>query len=166
MFSPDGQRCSADADADADASACVPVLTASPTAGVPMLPSESPGAAGKCPGQTWPPYGASDSVAGISVGAIARGHTRITNASHQTYYYRASHWPTAQLVCGRGRYEQGGQTGPIAAGKNVDIGEGSTPDVPMSVEIWDRPCGEGCDRQPIGAYVVPVSSVEPVPIRT
>ena len=119
-----------------------------------------------CPNQTWPPYDAPDPVAGISITAVDKGHTRIANSTGETYYYEVSHWPTGRLVCGLGLYEQRGQTGPIKAGKTVDIGEASAPDVPMTIKIWDAPCGEGCDRPPIGAYVVPVSTIEPTPLST
>ena len=122
--------------------------------------------AGQCPNQTWPPYGAPDPVSGISVTAKDKGHTQITNATSRTYYYQLSRWPTDQLVCGMGRHEEALQKGPIAAGRTVEIGEASTPEVPVTIEIWDAPCGEGCERPPIGAYVVPVSPTEPVPVST
>jgi hypothetical protein len=68
-----------------------------------------------------------------------------------------------QLVCGRGITEEEMERGPIAAGATVDVAAGSTPNVPVTVGIWDRPCGEACSAPPIGLIVVPVSSVEPVP---
>ena len=131
------------------------------------IPATDPASISRqCPNQTWPPYGAPDPVPGISVTAKDKGHTEIINATSRTYYYQLSRWPTDQLVCGLGQHEQGLQKGPIAAGRTVEIGEGSTPDVPVTIEIWDAPCGEGCDRPPIGAYVVPVSTIEPVPMST
>lgn len=131
------------------------------------LPATDPATiSSQCPNQTWPPYDAPDPVPGISVTAKDKGHTLITNASDETYYYEVSRWPTDQLVCGLGQHEQGLQSGPIAGGSTVEIGEGSTPDIPVTIEIWDAPCGEGCDRPPIGAYVVPVSTIEPVPVST
>jgi hypothetical protein len=68
-----------------------------------------------------------------------------------------------QLDCGRGIVEQEAVRGPIAAGETIEFGEGSTPDIPVTVGIWDRPCGEACYAPPIGLIVVPVSSVEPRP---
>ena len=120
----------------------------------------------ECPNQTWPPYEAPNPIAGISIVVRDKGHFEITNATSATYYYEIGRWPTAQLVCGLGRIEQGMQSGPVGAGKTVQIGEGSTADVPITVKIWDAPCGDGCDRPPIGSYLVPVSTIEPVPVST
>lgn len=97
--------------------------------------------------------------------AIDRLHAQIINSTSQTYYYRISRWPTEQLVCGFGRHEQDLQDGPIAATETVEFSESSTPDTPVTVAIWDEPCGEGgCDGPPMGLYVVPISTVEPSPI--
>jgi hypothetical protein len=137
--------------------------TASASEVVSAPPSESHGISGQCADRSWPPYRGPSPVIGISVRAIDKGHLEITNATSRTYYYRVSRWVTMQLDCGRGVTEQEAVRGPIAAGETIEIGGGSTPDVPATVGIWDRPCGEACSAPPIGLIVVPVSSVEPVP---
>jgi len=137
--------------------------TASASEVVSAPPSESPGISGQCPDRSMPPDRGPSPVDGISVRAIDKGHLEITNATSRTYYYRVSRWVTMQLDCGRGITEQEAVRGPIAAGETIQVGEGSTPDAPVAVGIWDRPCGEACSAPPMGWIVVPVSSVEPVP---
>lgn len=143
-----------------------PGSTASASEVVPAPPSESPSVSGQCPDQSWPPYGGPSPVSGISARAIDKGNLEITNATSRTYYYRVSSWVAWQLVCGRGIVEEEAVRGPIGAGETIKIGDGSTPDVPVTVGIWDQPCGEACTGPPIGLIVVPVSSVEPMPQNT
>lgn len=142
--------------------------TASPSARASALPSQSPDDSPRiCPDFfTPPPYDAFRPVPGISVRAIDKGHIEITNASSRAYYFGVSHWVTEEnLVCGRGVIDHSSRGGRIARGATVERLGGSTPEVPVTVAVWANPCGEGCNRPPIGNYVVPVSSVEPpVPI--
>lgn len=147
-----------------EATATTPGAVASPSE-PPALPSDSFPASPQCPDHTWPPYRVGP-VAGISVRAINKGHTEITNPTNRTYYYRVSRWSAAHLLCGHDLVEHEVERGPIAAGETIDYTGGSTPDAPLTVAIWDGPCGEACHRPPIGLYVVSVSSVEPVPIST
>jgi hypothetical protein len=148
------------------ATASPPPMTAQPS---PRLATPTPDVSPRtCVGLfTPPPYDAFLPVPGVSVRAIDRAHFEITNATSRTYYFGGMHWATEDnLVCGRGVVGRdsvpGGRLGP---GATVEGGGGSTPDSPMTGSIWADPCGEGCDRVPLGQYLVPVSMVEPpVPV--
>jgi hypothetical protein len=121
----------------------------------------------ECPDFTPPPYDSFEPVPGVSVRVINKGLFEVTNTTDRAYFGKVFTWQTeANLVCGQGVLGHDSVIGQIAPGSTVQWFSGSTPDVPMTVEIWDSPCGEGCYREPLGAYLLPVSSIEPVPIRT
>jgi hypothetical protein len=148
---------------DVELETLLPSPAPSPTAS----PSVVASAYGTCPGQTWPPYGSVGSVPGISVNVIDQGHLQLISSAARTYYYVVSRWTTDLLTCGIGTTEQEGMYGPIRPGETVDFAKGSTQDVPLTIKISERKCGEGgCPRPPIGLYLVPVSSVPASPIRT
>jgi hypothetical protein len=139
-----------------------PITTARPS---PRPATPSPEVSSRtCAGLfTPPPYEAFLPVPGISVRAIDRAHFEITNATSRTYYFGGMHWATEDnLVCGRGVVGRDSVPGGrLRPGAIVERGGGSTPDSPLTVSIWADPCGEGCDRVPLGQYLVPVSMVEP-----
>jgi hypothetical protein len=111
---------------------------------------------------TPPPYDAFSPVPGISVRTIDKGHFEITNATSRDYYFGATFWVTEDnLVCGRGVTDHSAPGGRVPRGSTVAGLGGSTLETPLTVSIWASPCGDGCYRDPIGKYVVPVSSVEP-----
>lgn len=134
--------------------------SAAPTASPTRSPIESQG---QCPNWTLPPDVGPSPVPGITVRAVDRGHFEITNATGRTYYYRVSTWFTDLLDCGLGVTESETVRGPIKAGETIEVGEGSTKKVSVTVGIWDQPCGEACSSPPIGWIFVPVSSIEPAP---
>jgi hypothetical protein len=113
---------------------------------------------------TPPPYDALKSVPGISVHVIDTAHFELTNLTDRDLYFAVFHWTTDDnLVCGRGVTSYDGMGGPVPAGSTVEGLGGSTPEVPVTVAIWDKPCGEGCTDPPIGEFVVRISAVEPEP---
>jgi hypothetical protein len=149
------------------AAACAsPVGSGSePPTGSPIPRASDP--SGACaPLFTGPPDAGPNLVPGITVRAIDKRHTEITNATNRTYYYRVSAWHSDLLACGFGVTESEFQRGPIASGETVEVGEGSAPRLPIAVGIWDQMCGEACSSPPIGWMFVPVSSIEPVPEST
>jgi hypothetical protein len=115
-----------------------------------------------------PGYASMAPVAGISLRAIDKGHFEVRNATARTYYVAVFYWETADnLVCGRGVTFRDSIAGAVDPGSTFLVDGGSTTEVPATVSIWDAPCGEACDRPPIGQYVVPLSSIEPpVPMQT
>jgi len=118
----------------------------------------------QCPDFTPPPYDELRPVPGIAVRVIDKAHFEITNATTWTYFGRVMSWVTEDdLVCGRGVIGHDSPVGRIGSGETIEWWDGSTADVPVTVEIWDHPCGEGCEGAPIGAYLVPMSPLEPVP---
>ena len=135
-----------------------------PSASPTESPMESPiESQGQCANWTLPPDVGPSLVPGITVRAVDKGHFEITNATSRTYYYRVSAWFTDLLDCGLGVTESEYMRGPIKAGETIEVGEGSTKLVSVTVGIWDHPCGEACSSPPIGWIFVPMSSVEPVP---
>lgn len=93
---------------------------------------------------------------------IDKGHLEVTNRTGVTYFGRVMAWVTEdRLECGRGVLGQDSPIGRIGPGETVAWADGSTRERPVTVEIWDHPCGEGCEGTPIGVYLVPISSVEP-----
>jgi hypothetical protein len=147
-------------------SAPSPSAVASPTASpAPRSFAASPSAHAQCPDFTPPPYDSFEPVVGISIRVINKGLFEITNATKKSYYGKVFKWTTeSNLVCGQGVLGHDSVLGRIAPGATLRWSAGSTTDVPVTVEIWDRPCGEGCYEGSIGAYLLPVSSIEPVPI--
>ncbi len=112
----------------------------------------------KCP-YTLPPSGGRLPVPGISLRSLDRAHVEIANTTSRTYYYRVAAWVVLELDCGRGLVDYEMALSPIAPEETALVGV--MQDVPISVEVWDRPCGEGCVRPPVGVVVVPMSSLEP-----
>jgi hypothetical protein len=122
---------------------------------------------GQCPGQTWPPYGGIGSAPSITIRAIDTQTTEIRNGQDRKLYFLVSRWPTSRLVCGIGRTEQQGFYGFVAAGETITVDEGSTPETPMTISIWEAPCGEGgCNGLPVGVYEVPISPIVHRPVAT
>jgi hypothetical protein len=139
----------------------------SPSVGTSALASPSPDvSAHGCDAApfffTPPPYAAFEPVPGISVRATDKGHFKITNATSRTYYVGVFSWDTEDnLLCGRGVLAHDHPGGRVGAGKTIERLGGSPQEALTTVSIWAEPCGEGCYRDPIGQYVVPMSSVEP-----
>ncbi len=112
----------------------------------------------ECADWTLPPSVGLATVSGLSVRSIDRAHVQITNTTRRTYYLRVRDWQPALLVCGWRLISEEMAEGPIALGETLVVGVGGSA---VTVEIWDRPCGEGCVRPPIGFVLVPMSSLEP-----
>ena len=125
-------------------------------------PSEPPSASDlllSCADWTLPPSVATAPISGLSIRSIDRRNVEITNTTHRTYYLRVRAWVPAPLVCGWSLIDHPAWDGPIAAGEQLvlDVEEHA----PITVEVWDRPCGEGCVRPPIAFVLVPMSSLDP-----
>ena len=113
---------------------------------------------------TPPPYDALAPVPGISIQVIDKAHFEVTNATNRDYYFEVVTWSTEDnLVCGRGVTGHDSFGSPVPPGQTVEVDGGSTVDFPVTVAIWDYPCGEACSDPPIGELVVPISMVEPPP---
>ncbi len=111
---------------------------------------------------TPPPYEALRPVPGISVRVIDKAHFEVTNATDRDYYFKVIGWTTEDnLVCGRGVIGHDGFGSPVPSRATVEAGGGSTVEIPVTVAIWDRPCGDGCNDRAVGEIVVPISMVEP-----
>ena len=109
-----------------------------------------------------PAYASMAPVPGISLRAIDKAHFEVRNATARRYYFAVYSWQTADnLVCGRGVTFRESIEGSVDPGSTFLVDGGSTPEMPATVSIWDAPCGEACDRPPIGQDVVPLSSIEP-----
>jgi hypothetical protein len=149
------------------AGACSPSPTTSPTptvASSPSVPATARAIDAPCPDATWPPFDA-PRPAGITAVATDRRHIEIANHSARRVYVRLSSWAMAQLETCRGIVENENMTGPLDAGQTLDADvtvAGDDPARPLTVAIWDRPCGEGCHRPPDGALLVPPSLVQPI----
>lgn len=117
---------------------------------------------------TAPPYDALTPVPGISVRVIDKAHFAVTNATARDYYFKVIAWTTEDnLVCGRGVIGHDGFGSPVPSGATIEAGGGSTVQVPVTVAIWDRPCGDGCNDPQIGEILVPISIIEPpAPVST
>jgi hypothetical protein len=101
-------------------------------------------------------------VPGISIRVIDKAHFEVTNATDRDYYFKVIGWTSYEnLVCGRGVIGHDGFGSPVSAGATVQAGGGSSSDIPVTVAIWDRPCGDGCDDSSIGQVLVPISTIEP-----
>lgn len=118
----------------------------------------SPSLRWQCP-YTLPPDRGPIPVAGISIRSTDRAHVEIANATGRPYYYRVRAWFVEELDCGLGLTSRDEAGGPVAAGETVVLWVSQN--APITIEVWDRPCGEGCVRQPVGITVVPMSSLEP-----
>lgn len=116
-----------------------------------------------CPGRTWPPYPLGG-IPGIAAVSTDRATIEITNRTSRTFYYRVSGWQPDQFETCRALGEVEAQRGPIAPGatERVIVDPGwQQAGVPVTVALWDKPCGEACVREPVAAMVVELSPVEP-----
>jgi hypothetical protein len=117
-----------------------------------------------CAGRTWPPY-ASAGLPGLTARSRDRATIEITNATGRTYYYRVAGWEAAKFETCEALGEEEVEEGPIAPGSTVQVSIVAfmdRPDVPVTVAFWDKPCGEGCQRDaPAAALVVERSALEP-----
>jgi hypothetical protein len=136
------------------------IAVSSPTPTVPASATApaSPSPSGQCPNRM-PPDGGLVPVPGVTIRSINRAQIEIENAANRVYYFRVAAWVAENLVCGRGLVANEFSLGPVAAWKTALVGV--MQGVPITVEVWDRPCGEGCVRPPVGTTVVPMSSLEP-----
>jgi len=116
-----------------------------------------------CPGRTWPPYPLGG-IPGITAKSTDRATIMIENQSGRTYYYRVSGWQLDQFETCRALGEVEVQRGPIHAEATEWVklqGDWEHMDVPITIAIWDEPCGEACQREPIAAMQVERSTFEP-----
>jgi hypothetical protein len=105
-----------------------------------------------------------DSIDGITARAIDRDHVEIANDTDATLYYELAGWEMAQLEDCVGILGQQIAYGPLAPRTSVTMTLGALadrPDVPITVGIWERPCGERCNRAPLARISLPRSPVEP-----
>jgi hypothetical protein len=123
-------------------------ISATPSASLPL----------QCP-YTLPPFTGLTPVTGISIRSVDRAHLEIANATDRTYYFKVYSWWVYDLDCGRGLVSREGPNGPIAPGETMLVWVEEH--APISVAVWDRPCGEGCRRAPVGQVLVPMSSLDP-----
>jgi len=117
-----------------------------------------------CPDSTWPPYEVPP-IAGITAVSTDRATVVITNRTNRLVFYRLAAWERAQLETCIGILEMEIQRGPIAGGQTITTTLGpyiDRPDLPVTIAIWDAPCGEGCDLPPVGGMVIDRSTREPV----
>ena len=115
-----------------------------------------------CPGRTWPPYPLGG-IPGITVVSTDRTTITITNRTSKTYYYRVSGWQTDQFEFCRALGEVEFGRGPIAPGATERVGVASDWQraAPVTVGLWDKPCGEACVSEPVAALIVELSPVAP-----
>ena len=116
-----------------------------------------------CPGRTWPPY-ALGGIPGITAVSTDRATVEITNHTGRTYYYRVSGWELAQFETCRAFGELERQRGPIRAGATESVMVDPVwqqAGLRFTVALWDKPCGEACTSEPLGAIVVELSPLEP-----
>ena len=158
--------CAANVPMEASSDAAVPSVIAS-TSVVPVpsvRPSLSVGTLTFCPGGTWPPY-LLGRIPGVTATSRDRATIEITNRADRTYHYRVAGWHLDQFETCRALGEQVVEEGPIAPGTTVlvtIVAFKDRIDVPIIVAMWDKPCGEGCQRAaPIGALLVARSPLEP-----
>ena len=147
--------------------ACAPMSVATtPPTGVASGPvvAESHGPSASISCADAPPPAVVESIEGIAVRAIDRDHVEITNDSDATLYYQIAGWQTAQLEGCVAVLEQVVEYGPLAPRTSITTTLGALAarlDVPVTVGIWDQPCGEGCDRPPLARISLQRSPVEP-----
>jgi hypothetical protein len=137
----------------------------------PSTPGASPSTAAAveatdqpCPDSTWPPFDAPGPV-GITAVASDSRHVDITNHLASRVYFRLSSWQVVQLETCRGLVQNENVSGPLDPGQvfNADITvAGDDPTRPLTVALWDRPCGEGCQRPPMAVLLVPPSLAQPI----
>lgn len=116
-----------------------------------------------CPGRTWPPYPLGG-IPGITAVSTDRATVEIANRTGRTYYYRVSGWELDQFETCRAFGELERQRGPIApsATELVMVDPGwQQAGLRVTVALWDKPCSEACDSEPVAAMVVELSPVEP-----
>ena len=143
----------------------LPSATASPV--LPGRPSGSGSAARAdarvCAGTGWPPFKPSPAH-GITVAVVDRSHLTIRNPTDQAWWYRLSGWETLTLEDCRGLAEVESERGPLPAGGHVDTTFGILDgrlDLPVTLGLWDTPCGEACNRAAIRGLDVTRSTTEP-----
>jgi len=93
-----------------------------------------------------------------------RATIEITNHTADTIYYRVSGWQTDQVEACRALGEIEVVRGPLDPGATERVTvdpDWQESGVPVTVAVWDGPCGEACSREPVGAVVVPLSPLEP-----
>ncbi len=116
-----------------------------------------------CAGRSWPPYPLGG-MAGLTARSVDRATIEITNHTAKTIYYRVSGWQFDQFETCRALGEIEVQRGPLDPGatERVMVDPGwQQAGVAVTLALWDRPCGEACSREPVGAMVVPLSPLEP-----
>ncbi len=147
-----------------------PASSAAPNRPAVVAPTDSAGTAVAaspsptfCAGRSWPPYPIGP-IAGLTARSVDRATVEITNHTAKTIYYRVSGWQPDQFETCRALGEIEVQRGPLDPGatERVMIDPGwQQSGVPVTVAVWDRPCGEACSREPVRAMDVPLSPLEP-----
>jgi hypothetical protein len=138
------------------------VVAPTDSAGTTVAASPSPSPT-FCAGRSWPPYPIGP-IAGLAARSVDRATIEITNHTTKTIYYRVSCWQPNQFETCRALGEIEVVRGPLDPGATervmVDPGWQQS-GVPVTLAVWERPCGEACSREPAGAMVVPLSPLEP-----
>jgi hypothetical protein len=138
----------------------VPSAVASGSAEVALPPDA---ASGLCPDAPWPPFDLGG-VPGITATSIDRATAELSNRSGRTWYYSAAAWTAERLETCIGAIGHELQRGPVVDGatERVDLSRYlDQPVVPITIAFWDAPCGEACDRDPVGGLLLARSPVEP-----
>lgn len=136
-----------------------PAVAVSPPAAV----SPSPAVATPCPPSTWPP----DELAGapgVTARSVDRTTVEISNGTARAYWYRVAGWEPLTVESCRVWLEAEVERGPIEAGATMRVGLGALAerfDLPITIALWDEPCGEDCRRGPDAAMLVVRSPLEP-----
>jgi hypothetical protein len=140
-----------------------PTPSAESSGSSPGVGSATGPAARVCAGTGWPPFDPRP-VPGISVIATDRSHLTIRNATDRAWSYRLSGWESSTIEGCAGLVEVETERGPLAAGGRVDTTFGVLTgrlDLPVTLGLWDAPCGEACDRSAIRGVDVTPSLIEP-----
>ena len=109
-----------------------------------------------CAGAAWPPVKLVG-VDGVEVAAPDGVSVLITNRSKEQLYYQVDGWIAERNGDCVEYQARTVELGPLPAGESVtsDVARlSSTMDVPYSISIWDRPCGEMCSEPPMGALLI------------
>ncbi len=144
-----------------------PSGTASPV-GIMSPPVPTPSGSAEpsawCAGRTWPPYHMG-TIPGITITSPHAGTLEISNHTDRTYYYSVPRWEMEQYVMCVGLGELNIGNGPVDSGETARVmffGNPAQGAVRLTVAFWDKPCGEGCQREPVVAMPVTLSPVAPI----
>jgi hypothetical protein len=136
--------------------------TESPT---PVEPGTGFGSDLTCPGDTWPPPVVGSGLQTVSASARDSATIEVRNHSTRTRYFRVSGWEVVDLEACRGLVEREIASVPLGPGLSTSVSLADLAarrDAPLTVSVYDEPCGEGgCRSGPRAVILVPRSPLEP-----